>query len=197
MMENQKIETLEEKFTNLEQRVTLLEEKERTQEHYVQDVAPGEIDFNLMQRLQNRRGEMFEARSVKGSIVYAGDFTNEEAPQAWYVERAIPFIIQQKSEKLAPLLAALGHPQRLAIVQLLLNGPRDRQTLQTHLGIPSTGKFYHHLNSLIENGLIAQRSRGVYGIAKTAAVPLLVILASSIDILSQFDNDQIDGNEGN
>ncbi len=146
------------------------------------DVAPGEIDFRLMERLQGRKGEMFDKDGVGGSIVYAGDFRNGQGSGAWHVERPIPFLASYAAEPLAHLLAALSHPQRLSVVQLLLRGPHDRQQLQEALGSGSVGQLYHHLHSLLEAGVVVQERRGVYAVSRKATIPLLVIMAAAVDM---------------
>ena len=146
------------------------------------DVAPGQIDFRLMERLQNRKGEMYEQDGLGGALVYAGDFRSGQGNGAWHVERPIPFLANYSAETLATLLSALSHPQRLSIIQLLLRGPHDRQQVQEALGIGSAGQLYHHLNSLLEAGVVVQERRGVYGLARKGIIPLLVIMAAAVDL---------------
>ena len=193
-MDSKEIAQLKTDVAELMTRVTLLETNTNTQvSHQVQDVAPGEIDFQLMQRLQNRKGEQFEAGGVAGSIVYAGDFRNEVTSQARHMERPVPFLATHEPEHLAALFAALGNPQRLSIVQQLLHGPRDRQQLQDFLGNPSPGQLYHHLHNLMDAGVIIQQRRGVYAIAPNTAVSILVLIAASIDItIHQSNIEEID-----
>ena len=184
-MENSRLAQVEAELIALAARVTALETAVPTPERPLPttlEVAPGEIDFRLMERLQNRKGDQFDGDGVGGSIVYAGDFRNNQASRAWHVERPVPFLASYDVEPLAVLLSALSHPQRLALVQLLLHGPHDRQQLQTALDISSPGQLYHHLNSLLDTGIIRQQRRGVYALCAKATVPLLVIMAAAVDI---------------
>ncbi|MFO7540527.1 MAG: helix-turn-helix domain-containing protein [Chloroflexota bacterium] len=135
-----------------------------------------------MERLQSRKGDLFDGDGVGGSVVYAGDFRSEHGTCAWHVERPVPFLANYDVEPLTDLLSALSHPQRLALVQLLLSGPHDRQQLQAALHISSPGQLYHHLNSLLDAGIIIQPRRGVYAVSPKATIPLLVIMAAAIDI---------------
>jgi ArsR family transcriptional regulator, arsenate/arsenite/antimonite-responsive transcriptional repressor len=139
-----------------------------------------------MQRLQNRRDGIFDADGVGGAIVYAGDFRNEQTTAAWHVERPVPYLAAHDAEALATIMAALSHPQRLALVQLLLRGPHDRQQLQEALDISSPGQLYHHLHSLLDAGVVTQRRRGVYALMPRATIPLLAIMAAAVDISQDY-----------
>lgn len=182
------IKQLEADLAALTARVVALETKS-VETAQPQEVAPGEVDFQLMQRLQNRQGEMFDADGVGGSIVYAGDFRNEAGnKQARHMERPVPYLATYDPELLANMLAALGNAQRLNMVQQLFSGPQDRQQLQAIIGNASSGQLYHHLHTLLDAGVIVQPKRGVYAIAPQTAVSLLVIIAASIDITEHHAN---------
>lgn len=179
--------TIEAQLNALTERVSRLEEAASRDKRPLTDIPPGEVDFQLMERLQSRKGDMFDAENIGGSVVYAGDFRNKDGKGIWYVERAVPFLANYDTETLAQMLASLGNPQRLMLVKALLRGAMDRQQIQTALGISSAGQLYHHLNSLLSAGVIIQQRRGVYAIKPTANVPLLVILAATVDITEKQD----------
>ena len=183
-MSDTTLEQLRAELAELAQRVAVLETAAPppSTPSPTADVPPGGIDFRLMERLQNRKGEQFDKDGVGGSVVYAGNFRGGQGSGAWQVDRPIPYLATYSADILAGLLSALSHPQRLSLIQLLLGGPHDRQQVQEALGINSAGQLYHHLNSLLEAGVVIQERRGVYALSRKAIIPLLVIMAAAVDI---------------
>ena len=75
------------------------------------------------------------------------------------------------------LFAALGNPARLGIVQHILeHGPSERSVLQDLIDTNSSGQLYHHLNALIDAGIVELYKRGVYAISTPNVVRLLALL---------------------
>ena len=75
--------------------------------------------------------------------------------------------------------AALGHPNRIRVLRLLVRAGADGLTVSTlreRLGVPAT-TFAHHLKALADAKLVLQDKRGreVYS---TANYPLIQNLAS-------------------
>ncbi len=59
----------------------------------------------------------------------------------------------------AEVLAALGHPVRLALVRRLLGGPATAAELQEAGELSSTGQVYHHLRALTAARVVEQDGR--------------------------------------
>ena len=69
---------------------------------------------------------------------------------------------QQREQKAADALAALGNRTRLRIFKLLVRAGRDGTnvgTVQRLLGVPAT-TLAHHLSTLTDAGLVTQERRG-------------------------------------
>ncbi len=69
---------------------------------------------------------------------------------------------QQREQRVADALAALGNRTRLRIFKLLVRAGRDGTnvgTIQRMLGIPAT-TLAHHLSTLTSAGLLGQERRG-------------------------------------
>jgi DNA-binding transcriptional ArsR family regulator len=62
----------------------------------------------------------------------------------------------------ATILAAAGHPQRLAILGHILQKPSSAGELVETLGLGTTGAAYHHLNVLQAAGFVSQVQRGTF-----------------------------------
>lgn len=69
---------------------------------------------------------------------------------------------QQREQRAADALAALGNRTRLRIFKLLVRaglGGTNVGTIQRMLGVPAT-TLAHHLSTLTQAGLLAQERRG-------------------------------------
>lgn len=75
--------------------------------------------------------------------------------------------------------AALGHPNRIRVLRLLVRAGPDGLTvsaLRERLGLPAT-TFAHHLKALAEAGLVTQSKQG-REVFSTANYPVIRALAS-------------------
>ncbi|WP_158839516.1 ArsR/SmtB family transcription factor [Saccharothrix deserti] len=81
------------------------------------------------------------------------------------------------------VFAALGHPTRLAVViHLLQVGPRSAVHLQQAAGLTSPGRLYHHLNVLLDSGLVERGLRSRYRLRpEPAAIRALIAAAADVD----------------
>ena len=124
---------------------------------------------------------------MRGAVAYAGSATLGEGEVLWAGEHGLPQIWDLEPTDVARLLAALGHPARLALVRALLTGVRTSQELQEVIGSGSAGQLYHHLKDLIAAGVVDQAGRSRYRISAGRIVPLLVILAAAGDVARPHD----------
>jgi DNA-binding transcriptional ArsR family regulator len=147
-----------------EQRFAALEER----------VAALEADRTLVDHLRERVGD--------GDISYAGSVGFGGREYVWAKDHAAADILAADWTRVSRTLESLGSPARLTLLAALLRAPRNRAELHEALGDTSTGHLYHHLRELQAAGLISQRRRGEYEIAPQVPVPLLVIVASALDL---------------
>ncbi len=69
-----------------------------------------------------------------------------------------------KLERHAEQLAALGHPQRLAILRFVVqagDAGRSAGDIQAHVDMPAS-TLSHHLKRLVDAGVLASRSEGTF-----------------------------------
>lgn len=164
---------IETRLAALEARVADLEGQRDVQ-------AP--IDFSVLQTLQQRRGAAFERGSVRGAVFFAGALFHGAEQIIWQNEQPLSAVLDAPASALALVLAALGNPHRLAIVQLLLQQPASAQELQAALVVSSPGQLYHHLKELRTAGILDQHQRGTYHLTPQHVVPILALLAASSNI---------------
>lgn len=79
-------------------------------------------------------------------------------------------------ERLARLLSAVGHAQRLRILLVLLGGEATHGQLSKATGLKS-GPLYYHLNELRAAGLIGPKLRDLYVLTQKGRRVLLAALA--------------------
>lgn len=85
-----------------------------------------------------------------------------------------PVATKERAGRWAGVLAALGHPVRMRLVCLLLDGPATYEELTTTAGMRS-GPLYFHIQQLRQAGLIAPRQRDRYELSRTGlAMGMLV-----------------------
>jgi DNA-binding transcriptional ArsR family regulator len=172
------------RLDNLERRVAALEIMAA-----VADSAPPSppIDLRQLNELRHREGPRYVRGSLRGAVAYAGAATLGEGEVLWAGEHGLPQIWDLDLPSVARLLAALGHPARLALVRALLAGVRTSQELQEVINSGSAGQLYHHLKDLIAAGVVDQAGRSRYRISDSRIVPLLVILAAAGDVARPHD----------
>lgn len=69
------------------------------------------------------------------------------------------------ADRAAGILAAVGHPARLRILSLLLEGPAVYRAVEKVTGLRA-GPLYHHINQLRLAGLIRPKQRDLYELTR-------------------------------
>lgn len=139
---------------------------------------PGELDTPLLEQLAAVRGDADRS----GAVRIIGSVRLGESRAAWHVDRGAEELVDVDPEQAAPRLAALAHPVRLSLVQALLPGPCTAAELAEHVGAPSAGKLYHHLDKLVSNSIVTQDRRGSYRLPAAHIVPVLAVFSALIDL---------------
>lgn len=115
-----------------------------------------------------------------GEVVYGGVVTVPTGEQyVWQKHGAVREMFKRDWTAFDRVLAALGHPVRLAILKALLEGKHGKADLEKLEGLGTTGQLYHHLKALEEAGWVRSLERGVYGVPGERVVPLLAILSAA------------------
>lgn len=116
----------------------------------------------------------------RGMVVSRGVVRSSDGEREWRWESEVSAeaLLSVETEHAAKILAAIGHPQRLAIAQLLLNGPTTAALIVSSLELGTTGAAYHHLNVLQGAGLVSQTTRGVFELTGERAGSVAGVLAA-------------------
>jgi hypothetical protein len=119
-------------------------------------------------------------RSGGSGLVYGGLAELRAGPVAWQMGHDPAALLDVDWVELAPRIAALGHPVRLRILQLVLRGTATTAAeLAGTEGIGTTGQVYHHLRQLSAAGWLRTGARGVHEVPVERVIPLLIILAAA------------------
>ncbi|NRQ32425.1 helix-turn-helix transcriptional regulator [Nonomuraea sp. NN258] len=171
---------LEERIAELERRVALLEEApaRRPSPADARSRPSADTPLDLLDLIRSRAG----GQAQPGTIMYGGAVTFEDRNYLWAMEHEADEVADAHWAGAAALLERLGSGPRLALLAALLKEPRTRRELQETLGETSTGHLYHHLKELQSAGLLVQPRRGEYAIAPRAVVPLMTIVAVTMDL---------------
>ncbi|HYO37009.1 MAG TPA: helix-turn-helix domain-containing protein [Geodermatophilus sp.] len=116
-----------------------------------------------------------------GSVRYAGT-VRLAGEVRWTIELGAEGVLALPPAAVVRVLAALGHPVRLAVVRRLLRGPASVAELQEAVGGSSAGQVYHHLSTLAAAGVAEAVGGGRHRVPPTAVVPLLVGLLAAADV---------------
>ncbi|MDO4264760.1 MAG: winged helix-turn-helix domain-containing protein, partial [Deinococcus sp.] len=141
------------RLAELERRVSALEGRETALTRT--DTPTDEDPFWALNRLKTDFPD--------GALLYAGHVylpTGEH--WGWKEFEDTAALLQSDWEGAAPVLAALGHPLRLAILRAVLHGSRSTTELQADPGLAVGGKLYHHLRELQAAGWLLLQGRGQY-----------------------------------
>ena len=164
----------------LEARVEALE---TTQKFVPEPEAKSETSPNQFWAL-----DQITQKHPDGAIVFAGHVKLPNGGQyAWQETELTDAQLQASWDDAAPMLAALGHPVRLALLRAVLHGNHSTADLQANPEFAAAGKLYHHLRELQAANWLVLEGRGRYVIPAQRIVPLLVILRAtgSIDTSAQ------------
>lgn len=135
-------------------------------------------------------GNDWEAADGKrGAVYYSGQLRFGGSHAIWEPqERSLTRLLELPADKAAKVLAALGHKQRLDILQQLLQEPLTGTEIVERLHMGTTGQLYHHLKALQGAGLLVQEERGGrYRVVHDRILPLLLLMAAASDLLDTSD----------
>nr|WP_156130646.1 ATP-binding protein [Paenibacillus durus] len=124
-----------------------------------------------------------------GGVFYSGQYRGEKQGYRWEPqERRVSQLLDLDGEKVAKILAALGHKQRLDILRSVLKEPLSGSEIVEHLNMGTTGQLYHHIKALLGADLLVQEERGgMYSLPSHRVLPLLLLLAATSDLLDTSD----------
>ncbi|NJJ39128.1 ATP-binding protein [Paenibacillus apii] len=124
-----------------------------------------------------------------GGVFYSGQYSGEKWRFRWEPqERRVSQLLDLDGEKVAKILAALGHKQRLDILRSVLKEPLSGSEIVERLNMGTTGQLYHHIKALLGADLLVQEERGgMYSLPSHRVLPLLLLLAATSDLLDTSD----------
>ncbi|WP_380164980.1 helix-turn-helix domain-containing protein [Jannaschia sp. R86511] len=169
--------------TALERRVAVLEEQVAG---LVARTGPPDVASGDDAPGQDRWAETFwalegtRARSDGAShVLWTGDVTLPDGAAAqWQQTADADALLAQDWDGPAAVVAALGHPVRLRLLQELLRGRSSAAELTEAAGTGSSGQTYHHLRQLVATGWVRQGGRGRHEVPAERVVPLLVVIGA-------------------
>lgn len=103
------------------------------------------------------------------------------AAARWMIRWPAAAALDLPAGTVTEVLAALGHPVRLALVRRLLTGPATAAELQEAASLTSTGQVYHHLRTLTSARVVEQDDHR-YRVPTRTVVPLLVTMVAAADL---------------
>ncbi|WP_040161980.1 helix-turn-helix domain-containing protein [Mobilicoccus massiliensis] len=115
-----------------------------------------------------------------GAVAFAGHAPLADRETQWQWGRLTDDLLDDDWPEAASPLAALGHPVRLRLLQLVLAGTTTTSDLAEAEGLGTTGQLHHHLRTLVNAGWLASVGRGRYHVPPQRVVPLLVVVSATL-----------------
>ncbi|MDQ0424442.1 ArsR/SmtB family transcription factor [Cellulomonas iranensis] len=116
-----------------------------------------------------------------GAVMMVGDVRTPAGDEArWQYALTTDHLLAADWSDLAPVLAALGHPVRLALLRAVLDGARTARELADAVDVGSTGQVYHHLRQLQAAGWLRAAAGGEHVVPAERLVPLLTTLLAAV-----------------
>lgn len=113
------------------------------------------------------------------SISTFGSLDAGQQVYRWSMEQVpIAELLATPEDRHTQMLAAIGHPQRMGILLMLLSKPATALEVVEGLELGTTGAAYHHLNVLQSARIAEQRKRGTFSIVAEQMPVVLTILAA-------------------
>jgi ArsR family transcriptional regulator len=118
-----------------------------------------------------------------GEVGYHGAVRPAEGagPITWTIGYDAGATLDLPAGPVTEVLAALGHPVRLALVRRLLTGPAGTAELVEAAELSSSGQLYHHLRTLTAARVVEQDGRR-YRVPTGGVVPVLVAVLAAADL---------------
>lgn len=152
---------------------------------------------SLTREIETHARAARESGSISAFGYFEGAGNGEDAHVfRWSMEeRPVKAILGGPITQYAHMLAAIGHPQRLNILLMLLEEPATANDVVSELSLGTTGAAYHHLNVLQAAGFVEQQHRGIFTIVPQRIPALLTILASlsngmAVEILDDLPEEE-------
>jgi len=144
--------------------------------------STGPVDATVLDLDRDRFWALHELqeRHPEGAVVFAGAVETPVGERyVWQQGASTADALAGEWSQSAPLLAALGHPVRLQILQYVLLGLRTTAELADVAEVNTTGQLHHHLKDLLAARWLRSPERGRYEIPADRIVPLLVVIRAS------------------
>lgn len=120
-------------------------------------------------------------RHPEGAVVFAGDVPTGSGRVRWQWGRDPRQLLEEPWDEAAGAFSALGHPVRLRLLQMVLNGTTSTAALADTEDLGTTGQLHHHLRTLVAAGWLRSTARGQYEVPAARVVPILVVIAAATD----------------
>lgn len=171
-------EQLAARVTQLERRLASIEAQGRPPAgpsalHGVGAHVPDRGRFWALAGLQERTG-------AGSAVLFAGSVSlSGNRAYVWQQGVDADKLLDADWDPAADVLAALGHPIRLKLIQAILNGASTTAEIGTLEGLGTTGQLYHHLRALVAAGWLKSTGRGRYEVPADRVIALLVAIAAA------------------
>lgn len=148
------------------------------------DKLKGSLNKQELQNLEVKENE----------FIFAGKFNNGETSATFKSSTNIKALTDLNLEEVTKVLSAFGNYERFKIISLLLEKGYTAGEIMQKLNFKTTGKVYHHLNSLQGAGIIF-KDKDHYRLVAKRIQGILAMLMACHSYISKSRGDIIEINK--
>ena len=166
----------EERLTELEQSIAKLTQKmaenagNDTKSSTAKETSLNDLKEGTYQNVDKILNE-------KQDVLVMGYFKNDNVTSRFSLCSSVDKIKEIDAFEAEKLLSVLANQDRIEIIKLLLNHSATSTEIMEKCGFETTGKFYHHINMLMNLNIIKKVSDGLYVLDAKRAGYVIPILA--------------------
>lgn len=145
---------------------------------------------DILSNINSYKIDKLSGEIKDNEVVFYGIFKNKDNTTSKFrTDTTVKNLLDLDSKIVADLLSAFGNYDRFRIIRLLLDNSRTPNEIVDILGLPTTGKAYHHLNALVATGLIFKYSDGRYYFHAKYIQTVMALLVGCNSYINKNKND--------
>ena len=177
------MENFEERLTKLEKSIAKLTQKmteNSTKSSISKEESPNDLKEKTYQRVDQILNDQQE-------ILVMGYFQNNNVTSRFSLGSTVDKIKEIDSFEAEKLLSVLANQDRIEIIKLLLNHSATSTEIMEKCGFETTGKFYHHINMLMNLNIVKKVNDGLY-VLDAKRVGYVIPILACVDYISINNN---------
>ena len=182
------MENFEERLTKLEQSIEKLTQKMEESAKPKEQTRKVETEEEADKRLKKNTYEYVERiLNGKQDVLAIGYFDNGDVSSRFSLCASVEKIKIIDSFEAEKLFSVLANQDRIEIIKILLNHCATSTEIMEKCGFETTGKFYHHINMLMNLDIVKKAQNGTY-LLDAKRVGYIIPILSCVNFIAKEEN---------